>query len=54
VKRLALALVVVLLGAAIADAQWGRMRRAPARMATADSFDGAFNFCRGMFAELLS
>jgi hypothetical protein len=49
VKRFALALVVVLLGAAIADAQWFRQRRAPPRFPTADSFDGAFNFCRGMF-----
>lgn len=48
-KRAALALAVVLLGAAIADAQWFRQRRAPARFATAESFDGAFNFCRGVF-----
>jgi hypothetical protein len=51
VKRLALALAVVFVGAAIADAQWFRQSRAPVRLATPDSFDGAFNFCRGMFTS---
>jgi hypothetical protein len=49
VKRVALALAVLLAAVAIAEAQWGRMRRAPPRMAAAGSFDGAFNFCRGMY-----
>lgn len=54
-RRLALAAVVVLLLAAGAAAQeimrgWGRGWREPeARLATDDSFDGYFNFCRGMF-----
>jgi hypothetical protein len=29
---------------------WGRGMRIPPRMATADSFDGSFNFCRVMFS----
>jgi hypothetical protein len=56
VKRLALALAVVLTGSALASAQfgnqWGRQRQAPPRYPTADSFDGAFNFCRGMFTQV--
>jgi hypothetical protein len=31
---------------------WGRLRRAPPRFPTADSFDGHFNFCRGMFTSV--
>jgi hypothetical protein len=29
--------------------QWGRLRWAPERFPTADSFDGGYNFCRGMY-----
>ncbi len=28
---------------------WGRRRSAPPRFATADSFDGGYTFCRGMY-----
>jgi hypothetical protein len=52
VKRLALAVIVVLLGAVVADAQWFRQRRATPRLPTPDSFDGTFNFCRGMFQSV--
>ena len=55
-KRLALACLLAALAAAIAGAQgfgqgWGRMRYAPPRFPTADSFDGSFNFCRGMYQQ---
>src|SRR4026209_285576 len=55
-KRLALAGVLAALAAAVAGAQgfgqgWGRMRYAPPRFPTADSFDGSFNFCRGMYEQ---
>jgi hypothetical protein len=52
VKRCALALVVVLLASVIVGAQWGRQRYAPPRFPTPDSFDGSFNFCRGMFTSV--
>ncbi len=56
-KRLALAALVfavMALAVAIAGAQgsgqrWGRMRFAAPRLPVADSFDGSFNFCRGMY-----
>src|SRR4026208_927424 len=53
-KRLALACLVATLAAVVAGAQgfgqrWGRMRTAPPRFPAADSFDGSFNFCRGMY-----
>ena len=53
-KRLALACVLAAFAAAVAGAQgfgqrWGRMRVAPPRYPVADSFDGSFNFCRGMY-----
>ena len=56
-KRLALACVLAALVAAVAGAQgfgqggWGRMRYAPPRFPTPDSFDGSFNFCRGMYEQ---
>jgi hypothetical protein len=51
-KRLALAFCLVLLAAAIAGAQgWGRFRYAPPRFPTADSYDGSFNFCRGLYQQ---
>lgn len=31
---------------------WGRFRRMPPRFATAESFDGAFNYCRAMFTSV--
>jgi hypothetical protein len=58
VKRLLLAASVATLVAAAAAAQgfgqgwgqgWGRMRYAPPRFPEKDSFDGSFNFCRGMY-----
>jgi hypothetical protein len=53
-KRLALACCLAALAAVLAGAQgwgqrWGRMRYEPPRFPTADSFDGFYNFCRGMF-----
>jgi hypothetical protein len=53
-KRLALACALAVFAAAVAGAQgfgqrWGRMRVAPPRYPVADSFDGSFNFCRGMY-----
>ena len=54
-KRFALALIVSALASAALAAQFGqfgRQRRAAPRFATSDSFDGAFNFCRGMFTSV--
>jgi hypothetical protein len=53
-KRLALASLFAAVAAAVAGAQgfnqgWGRLRYAPPRFPTADSFDGSFNFCRGWY-----
>ena len=53
-KRLALAGLFAAAAAVVAGAQgfgqgWGRMRYAPPRFPTAGSFDGSFNFCRGMY-----
>ena len=35
-----------------AQRQWGRLYRAPPRFPTAESFDGSFNFCRGMYTTV--
>jgi hypothetical protein len=48
---------LLLAGAAAAQQDWwqrgwGRIRRVPPRFATADSFDGAFNFCRVMYDSI--
>ena len=51
-KRLALGLIVFLLASVLVGAQWGRQRYAPPRYPTAESFDGTFNFCRGMFTSV--
>lgn len=58
-RRLALFVVlfvVIAIAGALLHAQWQRQRgrgwswyRIPPRFATADSFDGAFNFCRVMY-----
>jgi len=48
----ALAVCLVTAGVVVAQQRWGRMYRAPPRFPTADSFDGAFNFCRGMFTSI--
>jgi uncharacterized protein DUF4159 len=45
-----LALSLAAAGAA-AQQRWGRLYRAPPRFPSADSFDGTFNFCRGMFTS---
>lgn len=56
-KRLVLALCLVALAGAAAWGQgfrqggWGRLRTAPPRLPTADSFDGSFTFCRGMYTS---
>ncbi len=52
-RRLTLALIVAVAASAAVAAQFGqfgRFRGAPPRLATADSFDGSFNFCRGVFS----
>ena len=52
--RLLAATLALSLAAAGAAAQqrWGRMYREPPRFPTADSFDGSFNFCRGMYTQV--
>src|SRR5688500_452390 len=45
-----LALCLAAAGVA-AQQRWGRLYRAPPRFPTAESFDRAFNFCRGMFTQ---
>jgi hypothetical protein len=47
----ALALCLAAAGAA-AQQRWGRLYRAPPRFPAADSFDGTFNFCRGMYTSV--
>lgn len=51
----AAALVAILVSTAVAAQDffrgWGRMRGPEPRFAAADSFDGYFNFCRGMFTS---
>jgi hypothetical protein len=37
---------------AMAQQRWGRLYRAPPRFPAADSFDGSFNFCRGMYTSV--
>jgi hypothetical protein len=49
-KRLFFACVLAVAVATVAHAQFGRgFRRMPPRFPTADSFDGGYNFCRGMY-----
>src|SRR4051812_25519837 len=52
-SRLFIACCLAAFAALLAHAQgfggFGRMRREPARFATADSFEGSFHFCRGMY-----
>jgi hypothetical protein len=52
--RLLPASLLAAFAAAVVGAQgfnqgWGRLRTAPPRFPTAASFDGSFNFCRGMY-----
>jgi hypothetical protein len=56
-RRLCGLLFVALTAAGVAAQQdwwerWGRFRGVPPRMATEDSFDGAFNFCRLMYRSV--
>ena len=57
ILALPLALCLALLGVAFAGAQgfgrqgFGRMRGEPPRFPVADSFDGGYNFCRGMYSS---
>ena len=51
-RTLAVALAFVLAAAGAAAQQWGRMTRSPPRFPTAASFDGTFNFCRGMYTSV--
>ena len=39
-------------GVAAQDYYWSRMRREPPRFPVEHSFDGAFNFCRGMYTSV--
>src|SRR5262252_7194796 len=54
-RRLPLVVMaLVIAGGAVLGAQrfgqgWGRLRTAPPRFPVKDSFDGSFNFCRGMY-----
>ena len=51
-KRLAAALLVAACASAILGAQgFRRFMREPPRFPDAESFDGTFNFCRGMFTQ---
>lgn len=43
---------LVATGIAAQDFFWGRMRREPPRFPDAESFDGTFNFCRGMYTSV--
>ncbi len=54
--RTVLTACVLALSTVLAAAQgfgqgWGRMRTAPPRFPVADSFDGAYTFCRGMYTS---
>jgi hypothetical protein len=55
VPALALALIAAVVTVALAGAQgfgrqdFGRMRSEPPRFPTADSFDGGYTFCRGLY-----
>jgi hypothetical protein len=57
VRRFALAAIALLLAATVVFAQdpfrrgWGRFRAPAPRLPTPESFDGTFNFCRGMFTS---
>jgi hypothetical protein len=48
-RRLALAVLVAAGASVMLDAQYRRYMREPPRYPSADSFDGAYNFCRGVF-----
>ena len=54
--RVVLAAVILALSLAAAGAaaqqRWGRLNRIPPRFPDAQSFDGAFNFCRGMYTSI--
>jgi hypothetical protein len=55
-KRLSLGCCLAAFAAVLAGAQgfgqgFGRMRREPARFPGPESFDGSFNFCRGMYTS---
>jgi hypothetical protein len=52
-RRVALlVLVLVVACGAVAGAQFRRFSRAPLREPTADSFDGGFTFCRGIYTQV--
>jgi hypothetical protein len=56
-RHLPLLLIIGLAGTSVAARQdwwerWGGFRGMPPRMATAESFDGAFNFCRVMYRSV--
>ena len=50
----AIAVLVALLGAAAAEAQFGRWGYGRVRMATSDAFDGTFQFCRAWYRSSLN
>jgi hypothetical protein len=46
-------ITLIVLGSAVAGAQnFMRRRRAPLREPAAESFDGGFTFCRGMYTSV--
>jgi hypothetical protein len=54
-RRIALAVLVAACASAILGAQgFRRFMREPPRYPTADSFDGTYNFCRGVFTSIYS
>jgi hypothetical protein len=53
VARIAAPVVLALLVAAVAEAQFGRGRFS-ARVATAEDYDGAFHFCRAFFRSSIN
>jgi hypothetical protein len=50
----ALVVVFVVACGAVAGAQFRRFSRVPMREPTVDSFDGGFNFCRGVYTQARS
>jgi hypothetical protein len=49
-----LVLAMLIAFGAVAGAQFRRFSRAPLREPTASSFDGGFNFCRGIYTQVRS
>jgi hypothetical protein len=52
VFRWGVTIAITLTAAAQVYGQWGRLRWAPERLPTPDSFDGGYTFCRGMYESV--